>query len=383
MKRGIPALPLKPLRVANLCFDGLRLILESESAKSRNFHAVDTVNTVAAPQPRLLIVDDDPHSLRLLNAILAGVAKIYFATSGEDALRQIGRHAPDLILLDVDMPGLDGYSACAALKADPNTAEVPIIFATSQSDTDSETQALALGAVDFIHKPVNPPVVLARVRTHLALKQKSDELRRLTLLDPLTGIANRRAFDDSLNRECQRAMRRSEPLSLLMLDIDYFKRYNDTYGHPAGDACLRLVARSIADTSKRTGDVASRYGGEEFALILPFTQSADAQAIAERVCVSISTLAIPHADSPVAPHVTVSVGVASLHVHCALPEAGGAAHQSSPPSERCHAAPAALVALADQALYAAKRNGRARVASLVGAPLVAHPAFAGADGAGT
>jgi diguanylate cyclase (GGDEF)-like protein len=336
---------------------------------------VNTVKEKPVALPRLLIVDDDPASLRLLNAILEGVAKIHFATSGEEALRQVARHEPDLILLDVDMPGLGGHATCAALKADPASAELPVIFVTSCADTASETQALALGAVDFIHKPVNAPVVLARVKTHLALKQKSDQLRRLTMMDALTGIANRRAFDDSLHLEWQRVLRRGEPISLLMIDIDYFKRYNDACGHPAGDACLRQVAIAIADTAKRAGDLAARYGGEEFAVILPHTGKQDACTITERICACVRTLAIAHPDSPVAPHVTISVGVASMTATGAadcLAEAGseqGAAQNSAPDSStscvliapEC-AAPETLVVLADRALYTAKHQGRDRMA---------------------
>ena len=332
---------------------------------------MDTAKEKPVALPRLLIVDDDPASLRLLNAILEGVAKIHFATSGEEALRQVARHEPDLILLDVDMPGLGGHATCAVLKADPISAELPVIFVTSCADTASETQALALGAVDFIHKPVNAPVVLARVQTHLALKQKSDQLRRLTMMDALTGIANRRAFDDSLHLEWQRVLRHGEPLSLLMIDIDYFKRYNDAHGHPAGDTCLRQVAIAIADTAKRTGDLAARYGGEEFAVILPHTGLQDARTIAERICACVRALAIAHGDSPVAPHVTISVGVASMSTaggaHCQ--GAAGSAPDSAPDSpSSCvlitpeRAAAETLVGLADQALYTAKHQGRDRMA---------------------
>ncbi len=334
---------------------------------------MDNVKETSAP--RLLIVDDDPASLRLLNAILEGVAKIHFATSGEEALRQVARHEPDLILLDVDMPGLGGHATCAALKADPASTELPVIFVTSCADTACETQALALGAVDFIHKPVNAPVVLARVKTHLALKQKSDQLRRLTMIDPLTGIANRRAFDDSLNLEWQRVLRCGESLSLLMIDIDYFKRYNDGHGHQAGDSCLRQVAIAIADTAKRAGDLAARYGGEEFAVILPHTGEKDALTIAERICTGVRALAIAHGDSPVAPHVTISIGVASMSaagaadcLAVALSEQDSAQVSAPQSGTFCMliapdwAAPATLVTMADQAMYAAKHEGRDRLA---------------------
>lgn len=329
---------------------------------------MESVNADPPHGYRLLIVDDDPSCLRLLHVILADVAEVFMACSGEEALRQIEKHAPDLVLLDADMPGIGGYGTCMALKANPDTADLPVIFVTAHADTDSETKALALGAVDFIHKPVNPPVVVARVKTHLALKQKSDALRRLTAVDALTGIANRRAFDDSLNREWRRAMRRREPLSLLMLDIDFFKRYNDAYGHLAGDACLQLVAHTLADSAQRAGDVTARYGGEEFAVILPHTSPADAQAIAERLCRSVRSLGIPHGDSPVGPQVTISVGVASLFVPCPKDQINDKPCLPCHLFDSCRTGPDALLALADQALYAAKHNGRDTVASLAGTP---------------
>lgn len=319
-------------------------------------------------RPRLLLADDDSHSLRLLHAILVNEAQIFIATSGEEALRQVERHRPDLVLLDVDMPGLGGHGACSALKADPETADIPVIFVTAHADTDSETRALALGAVDFIHKPINPPVVVARVRTHLALKRKTDELRRLTAQDALTGIANRRAFDEALDREWRRTMRSRSPLSLFMVDIDHFKRYNDTYGHPAGDACLRQVAQALAGGVRRASDVVARYGGEEFALILPDTGAADAQAVAEQLCHRVRDLAIPHADSPVAPQVTLSIGVASLFTPCMDKAWPSTPCQQCFMFQSCQAAPGNLVALADQALYAAKHEGRNRVACLAGTP---------------
>lgn len=317
------------------------------------------------PRQRLLVVDDDLDTVRLLIGILDGVARIFFATSGEDALRQIRQHAPDLVLLDAEMPGMDGFSTCAAIKEDPDTADLPVIFVTARTDTDSETRALAIGAVDFIHKPVNPPVVTARVKTHLALKHKSDELRRLTAVDALTGMTNRRAFDDTLRMEWRRAMRSRAPLSLLLLDVDFFKAYNDTYGHLAGDECLRKVADVLTAAARRAGDVAARYGGEEFAVILPHTSAIDAHRIAERLCAAVRDLAIPHGGSLVAPRVTISVGVASMLLPCeAVDNALLLCHRCSR-FERCRAAPDDLVALADRALYTAKRNGRNRVSDLV------------------
>lgn len=328
---------------------------------------VDGLNPEPAdPVQRLLVVDDDPSMVRLLSRLLTGMARIHFATSGEDALLQMRQNPPDLVLLDAEMPGLGGYETCRQIKADPALAHVPVIFVTAHTDTASETHALTIGAVDFIPKPLNPPVVQARVRTHLALKRQSDELRRLTATDALTGIANRRAFDDGLQLEWRRALRSHAPLSLLMVDVDYFKRFNDTYGHPAGDACLRAVARVLAGTARRAGDLVARYGGEEFALFLPATNASDAFRLGESLCQSVAALAIPHAASAVAAHVTVSVWVATLVLPCDGVEPPRAACHDCDQSARCLAAPQALLALADEALYAAKAAGRARVVNRVG-----------------
>lgn len=318
--------------------------------------------------PCLLLVDDDPQGLRLLHSILDGLANIVFAKSGEEALVQAEQCSPDLILLDAEMPGLGGYATCTILKSNSETSDIPVVFVTSHSDTDSETHALDLGAVDFIHKPINPRVVLARVKTHLALKQKTDALRRLTNLDALTGIANRRAFDEGLALEWRRSMRIHKPLSLLMLDVDFFKRYNDAYGHPAGDACLRQVAQALAGSAKRAGDLVARYGGEEFAVILPHTSAVDALAFAERLCAQVRELTIQHQDSTVAPVVTLSIGVACLYTPCAGTEMAPTACSACALQYSCVGAPSSLLALADQALYLAKQNGRNQVMCLTGTP---------------
>lgn len=315
----------------------------------------------APRQPCILIVDDDPQGLRLLYSILTGLAKIVFAKTGEEALDQVPQCQPDLILLDAEMPGLGGYGACSALKSDPETADIPIVFVTSHTDTESETRALELGAVDFIQKPVNPAVVLARVKTQLSLKQKTDALRRLTHIDALTGVANRRAFDEALALETRRSLRTGEPLSLLMLDVDFFKRYNDAYGHPAGDVCLRDIAHLLSATAKRAGDLVARYGGEEFGIILPSTRPADALRFAERLCTLVRDQALPHPDSPVAAVVTISIGLAGLHPACGPGDEGPAARNgyANVASNAC--APELLLAQADRALYLAKQLGRNRV----------------------
>jgi diguanylate cyclase (GGDEF)-like protein len=236
------------------------------------------------------------------------------------------------------MPQMDGFAVCSALKADPATAEAAIIFVTAHTDVRHETDALERGAVDFITKPINPAVVRARVRTHVTLKRQTDLLRRLATLDGLTGVGNRRMFDHVLGQEWSRARRAAAPLGLALLDIDFFKRFNDRYGHQAGDACLKSVAAALQQQVSRAGDFLARYGGEEFAVVLPDTDLAGAVQFAEKLCEGVRALGLPHAESG-AGQVTISVGVASV-----VPDDGNTAE--------------ALIAAADQALYAAKAAGR-------------------------
>ena len=313
---------------------------------------------------RLLIVDDDIGTIRALAAALKDLGEVHFSTSGADALALVREWSPTLILLDESMPGLDGFAVCTAIKSDPAHADLPILFITAHSDAETEAQALALGAVDFISKPFNPTIVQARVRTHLGLKRRTDELQRMASLDGLTAIANRRVFDDTLDMEWRRACRSLVPLSLLIVDVDHFKRFNDHYGHQAGDACLRTIAATLAANVRRPGELVARYGGEEFTVILPACGQAVALKLAEKLRASVAALAIPHAASDVSDRVTVSIGVASL----AFPEAeaGGADPEETrtrPSARAIRETAPALVAAADQGLYGAKRAGRNRVAA--------------------
>ncbi len=309
--------------------------------------------------PLLLIVDDDVSTVMLLSRTLEGLGDIAFANCGSEALALRGTLQPDLILLDAEMPGMDGFATCAAFKEDPDYADVPILFLTAHTDIEAETRALGIGAVDFIGKPVSPPSVRARVRTHLSLKQKTDELRRLTTIDPLTGIPNRRAFDDWLDREWRRAVRADLPLSLLLIDVDFFKRYNDHYGHLAGDGCLRQVAQALASTVHRPGDLVARYGGEEFAALLPQTPLDAALAMGHRFCRNVRALGIAHETSEADIVVTVSVGASSTFnpAHIANNESLRNA-QGSVMSAAIKAGQHRLIGLADDALYATKAAGR-------------------------
>ncbi|MBP7460820.1 MAG: diguanylate cyclase [Candidatus Delongbacteria bacterium] len=297
----------------------------------------------SATKPRILIVDDMPINITILGDSLKDEYDITVATGGRKALSLMeGPELPDLILLDIMMPEIDGYEVCRRLKADPRTQPIPIIFISAKGETNDETYGLELGAVDYISKPFKIPIVKARIQTHIKLKFKTDILENLALVDGLTTIPNRRSFDEMLHTEWMRAWRKEVPLSLFMIDIDYFKLYNDHYGHAAGDECLKKVARVLASSIQRAGDFVARYGGEEFAVIIPDGTLSMIIQLAEKMLESVSRLRITHAYSPIAPMVTISLGVASIVPSGIIP-------------------PTKLIEMADQALYRAKQNGRNQI----------------------
>ena len=307
-----------------------------------NLQAMTQFYSVTHDKPKLLVVDDQPVHIQVMNQLFGGICKVFMATSGRRALELCHENPPDLVLLDIVMPDMDGFAVCARLKADPATQHIPVIFLTAEHDPQQETRGLELGAVDFITKPINPAIVQARVRTQLNLKHQSDILRNLVYLDGLTGVYNRRYFDQQMALELARAQRGHTPLSVIMLDIDFFKRYNDQYGHLAGDDCLRLLASGLKNELKRSTDLVARYGGEEFACILPETDLDGALHIANALEQKVRALQIPHAGSDMAPCVTISLGVA-----CHL-----AGTSTTVPE---------LLAHADAQLYNAKHTGRGRV----------------------
>jgi diguanylate cyclase (GGDEF)-like protein len=291
---------------------------------------------------KLLVVDDQPINIQVMYQAFAGDYQVFMATSGAQALAICKDNPPDLVLLDVVMPGMDGFEVCAKLKADASTCNIPIIFVTGHTDTEQETHGLSLGAVDFIAKPVNPAVVRARVKSQLTLKFQSDLLRKLVFLDGLSGVYNRRYFDQQLSIEWARAGRSHAPLSILMIDVDFFKLYNDRYGHQAGDDCLRQIAVTLKISLKRPADLVARYGGEEFACILPETAFDDAMILAKELEARIRALQLQHEASTAASFITVSIGLATQTV--------GSIGDAQ-----------ALVRLADAQLYRSKQDGRARV----------------------
>lgn len=291
--------------------------------------------------PRLLIVDDQATNRQLLAHLLAPMAEVQLAGEGLHAIEICQQWQPDLLLLDLVMPGIDGFEVCRRLKSDPLTRRIPVIFVTSSAE--HESAAFELGAVDFIAKPFRPAAVIARVRAHLLLKQQSELLRMLAFVDGMTGVANRRRLDEALEQEWLRALRSGHPLALIMIDVDHFKSYNDTLGHHAGDRALRQIAGALAGVIQRPADLLARYGGEEFAVLLPETDLAGAMAVATQLGAAVSELALAHPASPTAATATISCGVSAL-----LPKAELALAQ--------------LKQGADRALYLAKRSGRNRSA---------------------
>ena len=258
----------------------------------------------------ILIVDDQVESIELLARILGNGVEVLFARLGEDAIRIAKEQMPDLMLLDIMMPVMDGYQVLAKLKEDPHTEKIPVIFVTGMDTQGEEVRGLEAGAVDYITKPIHPAVVRARVRNHLELKKYRDFLENLSATDGLTGVANRRRFDEVLEREWRRGIRVVGPLSLLMMDIDCFKAYNDNYGHLAGDDVLRQLGAIIQNNMLRPIDLAARYGGEEFVCLLPDTDIAGAMLVAERIRNDLKKLQVEHRFC-VANHVTVSIGIAT------------------------------------------------------------------------
>lgn len=291
---------------------------------------------------KILIVDDTPATVEILNEILGDEHEILCATRGEDALDVASSERPDLVLLDIIMPGMNGYEVCRRLKSDDTLKNIPVIFITAMGEEEDEAKGLEVGAIDYITKPVNKAIVRARIRNHLDLKLYRDYLEEISVLDGLTGIPNRRRFDDCLEQEWRRSIRSGRPVSLILMDIDHFKRFNDHYGHLAGDDCLKKVAYAINHIPKRATDLVARYGGEEFACVLPETGATGARTVGDQLLESVRSLQIPHIKSDVSPVVTLSLGVAT--------------HTPSAGSKREN-----VIAAADEMLYKAKSDGRNRM----------------------
>ena len=320
----------------------------------------------------ILVIDDSADDQLLLRSFLQqeGYDDVMLAGSSSVAFDYLGMSDQDskastidLILMDIVMPDINGIELCRFLMKDERFRNIPVIMVTAHTNDSNLQGAFDAGAVDFIHKPINRIELIARVRSSLNLKHETDKriqrekelvestqklnkanqkLRYLSYVDELTTIANRRYFDEFLAKEWHRASRQQKPLSLIMIDIDFFKDYNDTYGHTRGDVCLSQVARTLSGTLKRPGDFVARYGGEEFVAVLPDTGIRGAAKVAETLRANVQTLGLEHKSSPIDTVVTVSLGVSS---------AGPAPHSE----------PDVIVTLSDKALYRAKQEGRNRV----------------------
>ena len=297
---------------------------------------------------RILIVDDEKMNLKVLADLLKDEYTLVLARTGIQALNHaFGDSPPDLILLDVVMPEMGGYDIIKSLKNNDKTKNIPVIFVTALSSIDDEAQGLKLGAVDYITKPFSPPIVKIRVRNHLRIVHHYKLLDQLAYLDGLTEISNRRQFEETFPKEWTRADRNTSWFSLAMVDVDFFKQYNDHYGHAMGDLTLQKIARALEESLKRPPDLVARYGGEEFVLMLPETDIEAAEIVVERSLQKVIELNIPHFYSKVAPHVSVSIGLATVQLG----------------SGNCQ--PETLLEKADQNLYSAKQTGRNKIVASV------------------
>jgi len=317
----------------------------------------------------ILIVDDSLVSRTFISDLLieVGYTDLILCDSVEDAYQNIGFNDPDttetdlnLVLLDINLPGKSGIDACREFTAHDIFCDVPIIIISGVDYLDGMDTAFSAGATDYITKPPSHTELLARVRSALRLKNEMNrrkareedlmvlnerlaemnlELERLSVTDSLTGLANRRSFNKFLNREWLREQREQQPFSVIMIDIDHFKKYNDAYGHLEGDVCLQKVSWALQSALCRPGDLLARYGGEEFVAILPHTDLSGASELAAAFHSQVQKLAIPHSDSPVSSIITISIGIASV-----IPNQSLSSTQ--------------VVAMADEALYQAKQTGR-------------------------
>ena len=294
-------------------------------------------------EKKILVVDDEKMNIIALAQFLKPQYEVIVAVDGASALEAAEKHLPDIILLDIIMPDMNGFDVLVKLKDSAATMDIPVIFLTGLSNAGDEEKGLSLGAVDYITKPFNQSVVKARIKTQLKMVEYVHTIEKLCMLDALTGLSNRRGFDNRMDVEWGRAYREKKMLGLIMLDIDKFKVYNDTYGHPQGDILLQAVAEVIGKTLNRPADFAARWGGEEFMILLPDTTREGTVNIAEQIRVNIKNTIVPCADG-IKTSATVSLGADSI-----IPDDGNL--------------PADLIADVDKLLYAAKNSGRDRTCS--------------------
>jgi len=291
---------------------------------------------------KILIVDDHIGSLHLLDSLLKVDYTVILAKTGPQALALARHQLPDLILMDVRMPEMDGYQVLKALRGDERTSMIPVIFITGLDKPEDEAQGLQLGAVDYIVKPFNSLVVRARVATHIKLVRQRRMLELLANIDGLTEMPNRRQFNTVFEAEWRRSQRNGLPLAIAVVDVDCFKQYNDHYGHAEGDRVLQALGRHLQMAAQRPGDLAARIGGEEFVLIMPGTDVEHAMTVSEALRNQIEMLNIKHEFSEVQSCITISIGLAT---------------STEPAIDSADA----LFRRADQRLYQAKGSGRNRV----------------------
>ncbi|MEC7545327.1 MAG: diguanylate cyclase response regulator [Thalassolituus sp.] len=283
------------------------------------------------PLSTVLIVDDSPSNIRVMAAVLQERYRVKTATSGQQCLDMALRHKPDLILLDIEMPGISGYETCRELKDMSETRDIPVIFVTGRDNIEDEEMGLRIGAVDYITKPIRPVILSARVDTHVTLKRQQDRLLQLAMHDQLTGLYNRHYMLEMVDQRLARARRHNTPLSLLIVDLDHFKQINDTHGHIVGDQILEEVS-TLLNQQCRTEDTVTRFGGEEFLILMEPCSLNQAHYKAEVMRHQISEL------MPSGIKVTVSIGAAEFS------DADSSFND--------------MLKRADDALYRAKANGR-------------------------
>jgi len=289
----------------------------------------------------ILIVDDEKANIMALSHFLSPLYTVYASKDAQEAIDIAREFLPDVILLDVLMPGMDGYAVIEKLKDCEETQGIPVILISDLSGDEGEKKGLSLGAADYISKPFDPVIVLLRIQNQIKTLNQFRFTEKKTMIDQLTALPNRRSFDERLDMEWVRAIRDNTPISLLIIDIDKFKQYNDTHGRPQGDAALIAVAGAISKSISRPGDFVARWGGEEFFVLLPDTDSRGALHIAERIRNDVGNTAIPCADDAET-KLTVSIG-AKTKTH-------------TPGSSR-----KTFILEAEKALYKAKEAGRNRV----------------------
>ncbi len=291
---------------------------------------------------RILIVDDERSNRKVLSELLSEEFDVILAKNASQVFQRLnGEQVIDLVLLDIMLPDMDGYEILKRMKNNDDQKDIPVIFITVLDSTEDEEKAFQLGAVDFITKPFHPSIVKLRVKNQIKLIEQKQMLEEMAGIDGLTGINNRRSFDTIYQKEWQKILRYNDPLSLIMIDVDFFKNYNDYYGHGAGDAVLKEIAKVINNQLNRPEDAVSRYGGEEFVVILPRTEKSAAKKKAEEIRKAVEGLAIIHEKSDCADVVTISLG--------------GVTHEKEDDN------PEAFLKQSDEMLYKAKSEGRNRV----------------------